>query len=147
MNLEKTYSKYLELIKNDTFDYQKFNQFAVVHHSNSVEGSTLTKEETFLLLDEHLTPKNKPLEFSLMAVDHLEALKFVINLANEKKLLSIEIIKKISSLLLKTTGSKISSVAGDFDSSNGDFRLVTVRAGATTFMDYKKVPERVTTPQ
>lgn len=143
MNLENTYSKYLELIKNDTFDYQKFNQFAIVHHSNSVEGSTLTKEETFLLLDEYLTPKNKPLEFSLMAVDHLEALKYVTDLANEKKLLSVEIIKKISALLLKTTGSKISSIAGDFDSSNGDFRLVTVRAGNTTFMDYKKVPERI----
>ena len=143
MNLEKTYSKYLELIKNDTFDYQKFNQFAIVHHSNSIEGSTLTKEETYLLLDEHLTPKNKPLEFSLMAVDHLVALKFVIELADNKKQLSIEIIKQISALLLKNTGSQISSIAGDFDSSKGDFRVVTVRAGTTTFMDYKKVPERV----
>ena len=44
---------------------------------------------------------------------------------------------------MKTTGSEISSMAGDFDSSKGDFRKVTVRAGTTTFMDYKKVPERV----
>ncbi len=143
MNLEKTYNKYLELIKNDSFDYQKFNQFAIVHHSNSVEGSTLTKEETYLLLDENLTPKNKPLEFSLMAVDHLQALKFVIQLAEEKKQLSIDIIQQISALLLKSTGSKTSSIAGDFDSLKGDFRLVTVRAGSTTFMDYKKVPQRV----
>jgi Fic family protein len=143
MNLETTYNKYLELIKNDTFDYQKFNQFAIVHHSNSVEGSTLTKEETYLLLDENLTPKNKPLEFSLMAVDHLQALKFVIQLAEEKKQLTIDIIQQISALLLKSTGSKISSIAGDLDSSKGDFRLVTVRAGSTTFMDYKKVPQRV----
>jgi Fic family protein len=143
MNLETTYNKYLELIKNDSFDYQKFNQFAIVHHSNSIEGSTLTKQETYLLLDEHLTPKNKPLEFSLMAVDHLQALKFVIQLAEEKKQLTIDIIQQISALLLKSTGSKISSIAGDFDSSKGDFRLVTVRAGSTTFMDYKKVPQRV----
>ena len=143
MNLDATYKKYLELIENDTFDYQKFNQFSIVHHSNSVEGSTLTKEETFLLLDENLTPKNKPLEFSLMAVDHLQALQFVMQLAEEKKSLSVEIIQQISALSLKTTGSKISSIAGDFDSSNGDFRLVTVRAGSTTFMDYKKVPQRV----
>ena len=143
MNLETTYSKFKELIEFDTFDYQKFNQFAVVHHSNSVEGSTLTKEETYLLLDEHLTPKNKPLEFSLMAIDHLDALKYVMQLAEQKKQLSIKIIQEISALLLKNTGSKISSIAGDFDSSKGDFRLVTVRAGSTTFMDYKKVPARV----
>ncbi len=143
MNLENTYNKYLELIKNDYFDYQKFNQFAIVHHSNSIEGSTLTKEETYLLLEENLTPKSKPLEFSLMAVDHLQALQFVIKLAEESKPISVEIIKQISALLLKTTGSKISTIAGDFNSSNGDFRLVTVRAGSTTFMDYKKVPERV----
>ncbi len=143
MNLETTYNKYLELIKNDSFDYKKFNQFAIVHHSNSVEGSTLTKEETYLLLDENLTPKNKPLEFSLMAVDHLQALKFVIQLAEEKKTLTIDIIQQISALLLKSTGSEISSIAGDFDSSKGDFRLVTVRDGSTTFMDYKKVPQRV----
>jgi Fic family protein len=44
---------------------------------------------------------------------------------------------------MKTTDSEISSMAGNFDSSKGDFRKVTVRAGTTTFMDYKKVPERV----
>jgi Fic family protein len=143
MNLEKTYSNFLKLIKNDTFDYQKFNQFAIVHHSNSVEGSTLTKDETYLLLEENLTPKNKPLEFSLMAVDHLQALQFVLKIAEEKKPLSVEIIQTISGLLLKSTGSIISSIAGNSDSSKGDFRLVTVRAGTTTFMDYKKVPNRV----
>lgn len=44
---------------------------------------------------------------------------------------------------MKTTGSEISSMAGNFDSSKGDFRKVTVKAGTTTFMDYKKIPERV----
>lgn len=47
MNIAKTYQKYLDLIENNKFDYQKFNQFAVVHHSNAIEGSTLTKQDTF----------------------------------------------------------------------------------------------------
>ncbi|TRX20440.1 Fic family protein [Flavobacterium franklandianum] len=143
MKLLKIKEKYFSLIEADDFDYPKFNQFAIVHHSNSIEGSTLTKEETYLLLEEHLTPKNKPLEHTLMAVDHLAALKFVVTLAEEKTPLTIEIIKELSALVMKTTGSEISSMAGNFDSSKGDFRKVTVRAGTTTFMDYKKVPERV----
>ena len=143
MELLKIKEKYCSLIEADDFDYNKFNQFAIVHHSNSIEGSTLTKEETYLLLEEHLTPKNKPLEHTLMAIDHLKALQFVVQLAEEKTPLTVEIIKEISALVMKTTGSEISSIAGNFDSSKGDFRKVTVRAGTTTFMDYKKVPERV----
>ena len=142
-NLLKIKDQYFELIKNDTFDYQKFNQFAIVHHSNAIEGSTLTIEETFLLLDEQLTPNCKPLEHTLMAIDHLNALKFMVQLADKKTLLTVNLIQEIASLIMKTTGSPISSIAGDFDSSKGDFRKLTVRAGTTTFMDYKKVPERV----
>ena len=139
----RTYKDYLNLIKSDDFDFDKFNEYAIVHHSNSIENSTLTKEETFLLLDERLTPKNKPLEHSLMAIDHLNALKFVLELANSKSKLNVDLIKQISSLIMKQTGSEISSIAGNFDSSRGDFRKVTVRAGTTTFMDYQKVPDRV----
>ena len=143
IDLIKIKEKYFSLIKADDFDYTKFNQFAIVHHSNSIEGSTLTKEETYLLLEEHLTPKNKPLEHTLMAIDHLEALKYIVKLADEKIVLTVEMIKTISAMVMKTTSSEISSMAGNFDSSKGDFRKVTVRAGTTTFMDYKKVAGRV----
>jgi hypothetical protein len=49
VELLKIKEKYFSLIQDDDFDYNKFNQFAIVHHSNSIEGSTLTKEETYLL--------------------------------------------------------------------------------------------------
>lgn len=140
VTLENHYKK---LIEDDTFDLDKFNEFAIVHHSNEIEGSTLTKEETFLLLDENLTPKNKPLEHTFMALDHLKALKYVIALANKKETLTVEIIKNISAILMKNTGSHISAMGGDFDSSKGDFRKVTVRAGTRTFIEYRKVPEEV----
>ncbi|MGB0880637.1 MAG: Fic family protein [Polaribacter sp.] len=142
-NLSNIYNKYLSLIQGDTFDFDTFNQYTLVHHSNSIEGSTLTKAETFLLLEEQLTPKNKPLEHTLMAIDHLNALKFVMDLANSKKPLTEEIIRKISSLLLKQTGSEISAIAGTFDSSKGDFRKVNVRAGISTFINFEKVPKKV----
>lgn len=142
-DLLNIYEKYISLKKDDNFDFDKFNQYAIVHHSNAIEGSTLTKEETFLLLDENLTPNNKPTEHTLMALDHLNALKYTLKLANEKLALTTEILKEQVGLIMKNTGAVISSMAGNFDSSKGDFRKVTVRAGTTTFMDYKKVPERV----
>ncbi|MCB9426977.1 MAG: Fic family protein [Flavobacteriales bacterium] len=140
--LLRLYENYLNLAQADTFDFEKFNQYAIVHHSNSIEGSTLTLEETILLLDKKLTPKNKPIEHSLMALDHLEALKYVLDLASKKQSLTVSSIQHISALVMKSTGSEISAMAGSFDSSKGDFRKVTVRAGSRTFMDYKKVPER-----
>ncbi len=140
-SIKNTFKKYKELSKNDTFDFEKFNEYAIVHHSNSIEGSTLTLQETILLLDEHLTPSNKPVQDTLMALDHLTALKYTTKLAADKKPLTIKELQHISSLLMKNTGSKVSAIAGEFDSSKGEFRKVTVRAGERTFMDYKKVPE------
>lgn len=140
--LIKLKDKYLQLSKG-ILDYEKFNQYAITHHSTAIEGSSLSLPETFLLLDEGLTPKNKPLEHTFMAIDHKEALSFIIELAESKRPLTVRIIQQLSSIILKNTGSKISTMAGDFDSSKGDFRKATVRAGNRTFMDYSKVPQKV----
>lgn len=134
-----TYKK----LSAEVLDYQKFNRYAIVHHGSSIEGSTLTQDETFVLLDEQLTPKNKPLEHTLMTIDHLEALQFVLMLGEQKSEMTVENLRKVGAFVLKRTGGVISSMGGEFDTSKGDFRKATVRAGNRTFMDYKKVPERV----
>ena len=135
--------RYLNLIAGDDFDYDKFNAFAILHHSNAIEGSTLTKEETYFLLSERLTLKNKPVAYSLMAIDHLDALKCVLKLASSKTPLGSVILRAISARLMKNTGSEISSMGGSFDSSKGDFQMLNVRAGTHTFSNYRKVPEQV----
>ena len=135
------FRRYNELTKDKILNFEKFNLYAIVHNSNSIEGSTLTLEETMLLLDEHLTPSSKPLNDTYMALDHYEALKYILGKAKEKQPLSEEIIKNTSSLIMKNTGGPISSMAGDFDSSEGEYRKLTVRAGNRTFIDYKKVPD------
>ncbi|MDQ2721212.1 MAG: hypothetical protein M3Z26_15800 [Bacteroidota bacterium] len=59
----------LQLSKN--IDFDKFNQYAITHHSTTIEGSTLTETETRLLLDEELTPKGKPLKNQfLLSLNH-----------------------------------------------------------------------------
>ena len=138
--LNKILKKYRSLTQDMILNYEKFNFYSIVHHSSSIEGSTLTPEETTLLLDENLTPNSKPLAHTYMVLDHYEALKYLMSVAKEKKPLSEDIIKNTASLIMKNTGGKISAAAGDFDSSKGDYRKLTVRAGNTAFPYYKKVP-------
>ena len=69
---------------DEVIDFNKFNQYAIVHHSSVIEGSTLTENETRLLLDEGLTPKGKPLAHSLMVKDHFDALQFTLEAAKKR---------------------------------------------------------------
>ncbi len=137
-----TKEKY-ELLSNGVIDYDKFNHYSIVHHSSTIEGSSLSLDETFLLLDENLTPKNKPLLHTLMTVDHYNALQYIVRLAASKTKLAVNHINELSSLIMKNSGSKISTIAGDFDSSKGEFRKATVRTGNRTYMDYSRVPNKV----
>ena len=50
----------------EVIDHDRFNQYAIVHHSSTIEGSTLTENETRVLLEDGITPKGKPLMHSLM---------------------------------------------------------------------------------
>lgn len=142
-NLSELYKEYSDLTNDRPINFEKFNNYAIVHHSTGIEGSTLTQEETFLLLDEHLTPKGKPIEHSLMSLDHLDALIFTLKLAEEQRDIHIVDIQRIGSLVMKNTGGKISSMAGEFDTSRGEFRKNTVRVGNRMFMNYQKVPQQM----
>ena len=70
--------KFQSLNLSDNIDFDKFNQYAITHHSTTIEGSILTEIETRLLLDEGITPAGKPLLHSLMVQDHYKALLYVI---------------------------------------------------------------------
>lgn len=131
----------LELSKN--IDFDKFNQYAITHHSTTIEGSTLTETETRLLLDEGVTPKGKPIKESLMVIDHYDALQFVINSAREKKKITPEFIQQINAKVLRQTGSVYQTVFGELDSSKGVFRKGNVSAGNSYFVNYDKVESLV----
>ncbi len=136
ISLLEQYKK-LELSKN--IDFDKFNQYAITHHSSSIEGSTLTEIETRLLLDEGVTPKGKPLLHSLMVQDHYNALLFIINAKTENKIISTDFIQQINSMVMKQTGNIYHTVFGELDSAKGTFRKGNVSAGNTYFVSYDKV--------
>jgi Fic family protein len=143
MDLQHLITEYQNLNLSKVIDFDKFNQYAIVHHSATIEGSTLTEIETQLLLDEDLTPKGKPLDHSLMVRDHYQALKFVLDTADKKHPATAEFIQQINTVVMKNTGITYETVFGQIDSSTGAFRKGSVRAGNSYFPSYDKVPAMV----
>ncbi len=139
----KLLERYFMLNLNQDIDWEKFSHYAIVHHSTSIEGASLSIHETTVLLDEGLTAKGKPLMHHLMQTDHYKALLFTLDAANKKKLLTPHIIKQLAALVMQGTGSLHHTALGTFDSSKGDFRLLNVHAGETRFVDFTKVPDLV----
>ena len=131
--------KYKSLGIADIVDHEKFNHISIVHHSTVLEGSTLTEVETQVLINEGLTPKGKPLTDSLMVTDHFSALTYVLEQAEKKRPISVELIQEINSLVIKNTGAIYNTIFGAVDASKGEFRKGNVTAGSTYFPNYDKV--------
>lgn len=69
------------------------------YNSNAIEGSTLTLQETAMVL-EGITIDKKPLKEHLEAVGHKDAFEYIQELTSRKVALSEKIIKEIHSLVL-----------------------------------------------
>jgi Fic family protein len=138
--LQDIIAEYKSLKLSEVIDYDKFNQFAIVHHSTVIEGSTLTEIETRILLDEGLTTKGKPMLHSQMVSDHHKCLLFVLDEAKKKIPITSDFIKSINAMVMKSTGSLYNTVLGQVDASKGEFRKGNVSAGASYFVNYDKVP-------
>lgn len=133
--------QYKSLDLHQVIDHDKFNQYAIVHHSSGIEGSTLTEIETRLLLEEGMTPKGKPLEHSLMVKDHYEALLFTLEASKQRVQPTVEFIQAINSRVMRHTGSVYQTVFGEIDATKGVFRKGNVSAGGSYFLSFDKVPD------
>ena len=89
------------------------------YHSNAIEGSTLTLEETALVLKEGVTIGGKPLQHHLEAIGHRDAYLYIEDLIKAKIGISEKTIKDIHSLVLM-----------DKQSDRGVYRSVPVRVGS-----------------
>lgn len=91
------------------------------YDSNAIEGSTLTLEETALVLKENITIAEKPLNFHLSAIGHKDAYYYIEDLIKNKIELSENEILNIHSLVLM-----------DRPDSKGKYRNVPVRILGTS---------------
>ena len=134
-------AEYNALDLHNVIDHDRYNQYTIVHHSSGIEGSTLTETETRLLLEEGTTPKGKPLEHSLMVKDHYQALLFVMDAAQQKRIPDTDLIQSINAKVMHHTGGLYQTVFGEIDASNGAYRKRNVSAGGSYFVSFDKVPD------
>lgn len=119
-----------ELVRN----LEDWFRVELTYTSNAIEGNTLTRQETALIVEKGLTVDGKTLKEHLEAVNHAAALAIVISLAqNKETAISEADILDIQRLIL----SKIE------DANAGRYRSVAVRiAGAAVVL-----PNPVKVPQ
>jgi len=77
----------------------------MTYNSNGIEGNSLTLKETFLVINEGITIKGKPLKDHLEAKNHYEALEFLSGLVekNRKQTLSERLIRGLHQLVVQET--------------------------------------------
>lgn len=138
--LSNNRKKYEQLNLGTVLDYEKYNMISIIYHSTKIEGCALTETDTRVLLEKDITAKGKPLKDHLMVKDHYDALLYLKRVAEQKQLLSVELIKTTCSVLMKNTGEIIHSALGSVDTSKGELRQVQVYVDRKYFPDFSKVP-------
>ena len=96
----KKFKDIISFIKENPDIYDEFI-LALTYNSNSIEGSTLTKEETANILFENLTLPNKDLKEHLEAKNHQLALKYLFDNINYKFKINEDFILKLHEILMK----------------------------------------------
>lgn len=135
-------SRYRELGIDNQIDYQKFYLYSIITHSTAIEGSTVTEIENQLLFDKGITAKGRTLEEQMMNLDLKKGYERSIELSKLHIPVTIDMLKELSSLVMKNTGSTYQTVLGSFSTANGDLRLLNVTAGigGRSYMSFTKVP-------
>lgn len=136
---------YLASGVEDQIDYQKFYLYSIVTHSTAIEGSTVTEIENQLLFDEGIAAKGRSLTEQMMNVDLKDAYLHAFRIASENPIYTPQLLQQLSALVMRRTGSEYSTMAGQFNSSKGEFRLCNVSAGigGRSYFAYNKVPHAV----
>lgn len=129
----------------EQIDYGKYYLYSIITHSTAIEGSTVTEVENQLLFDEGITSGGRSMQEQLMNLDLKAAYEEAIRQAKAHTPLTVDLLKRLASIVMKNTGTTYSTLNGNFDSSKGDLRLVNVTAGAggRSYMNWMKVPSRL----
>jgi Fic family protein len=143
--IKEALKAYLASGVEDQVDYQKFYLYSIVTHSTAIEGSTVTEIENQLLFDEGIAAKGRSLTEQMMNVDLKDAYLYAFKIATENPTYTPQLLQQLSALVMRRTGSEYSTIAGQFDSSKGEFRLCNVSAGigGRSYLAYNKVSRAV----
>ena len=143
--LFSTLQDYYSLGIKDQIDYNKFYLYSIITHSTAIEGSTVTEVEAQLLFDEGITSSKRTITEQMMNLDLKNAYEKSFEYAKNHEKLTVEMLCKLSSILMQNTGTEYNTIAGSFSSAKGELRLVNVSAGrgGKSYLAWQKVPDRL----
>lgn len=115
---------------------EKF-QIEMTYNSNAIEGNSLTLKETFLVINEGITVKGKPLKDHLEAKDHQAALEYLYDLIdkNKRHTVSEMLIKNLHQIIVHGTDKEW---AGRYRNAN-----VIIGGAKHTPPDALQVPQKM----
>lgn len=89
----------------------------MTYNSNAIEGNSLTLKETFLVINEGITVKGKPLKDHLEAKDHYAALEYLYGLIerDRRHTVSEQLIRSLHQIIVQETEKE---QAGKYRSAN-----------------------------
>ena len=105
----------------------------LAYTSNHIEGNTLTRRETALVIEEGITTGGKPLKDYLEAKNHADAFRYILDVLSKKKGITQDDILKIHAIVLK----------GIDDAFAGRYRNIRVRIKGSSVVlpNPMKVPD------
>jgi Fic family protein len=130
-NLKSSYYKTVKALSKEEFEIFENTFFTeLTYDSNAIEGSSLSFEETNLVVNEGIVPKGKTLREVNEAKNHVEAIKFLENYNGD---LNESFVLKLHSIVLKNISERFA----------GRYRENPVRifGGDVSFPDYNKIPQ------
>lgn len=111
--------------KNNKAEFYKWLKTELAYTSNAIEGNTLTRKETRLVIEENLTSSSKPLKNYIEAVNHAKAFCKILELIENNSTLNENTILDIHKIIL----------IGLDDTSAGFYRNCRVRiSGSNTIL-------------
>jgi excisionase family DNA binding protein len=115
---------------------EKF-QIEMTYNSNAIEGNSLTLKETFLVINEGITVKGKPLKDHLEAKDHHAALEYLYDLIDKNKRHAISeiLIRNLHQIIVQETDKEW---AGRYRNAN-----VIIGGAKHTPPDALQIPQKM----
>ena len=132
-SLKEIHNLKISQLKKEEFEqFQKAFFTELTYNSNAIEGSSLSLQETSLVINEGLVPEGKTLREVYEAKNHMEAIKF---LKNYKGDLNENFILKLHSIILTNISKRFA----------GRYRETQVRifGSDVKFPNSEKVPQLV----
>jgi Fic family protein len=106
----------------------------ITYTSNAIEGNTLTAVETTLVIEKGITITGRPLKDHLETLDHYDAIRYVRELANEKRSLIENDLRNLHRLTMQRSRPDIAGRYADLA------RYVRTEVGKFEFPSPAEIP-------